>query len=203
MQNKIGGIILAAGESSRMGKPKALLLFPDKKTLLTAQAQLLRDAGCQPVVVVVGAGSDVIVRAHPHLEVSWCVNKAWETGQFSSIHAGVSHLLHHDIDGVIILPVDTAGVKAQTLVNIMKEAEKNPSLSAVVPVFNGKGGHPVYLTRAFCVKVAESDPQKDRLDILLHRAGDILHLPVDDEAILKNINTPDEWERNCSDASSL
>lgn len=178
-----------------MGKPKALLEFSDGETLLTKQASLLRDAGCEPVVVVVGATADDIMRAHPHIDVSWCINEYWELGQFSSLKTGVAHVMHHDIDGTLILPVDVVGVKPSTVAALIGAAGREPAPRAVVPTFGGKGGHPVYISLAFCreiIKKGLSDGDA-RLDKMLRGSGKITHLPVADANVTRNINAPEEW----------
>ena len=191
----IAGIILAAGESKRMGKPKALLEFQDKQTLLAGQAALLTNAGCNPIVVVIGYEPEEVMRAHPELNVSWCVNRDWEQGQFSSLQAGVAHVLHHDIKGVFLLPVDVAGVKPSTLAALSEAVGGKPQPYAIVPTFKGKGGHPVYISLDFCRKIIKTDisDRDARLDVILRQAAGTVYLPVDDANVIRNINTPDEW----------
>ncbi len=191
----IAGIILAAGGSKRMGSPKALLELPGGTTLLSEQAALLAGAGCDPVVVVVGSAADGITGGHPHLNVSWCINGEWELGQFSSVRAGVAHVLRHDIEGALILPVDVAGVSPSTLAALSEAASRNPKPYAVVPSFGGRGGHPIYISLAFCAEIVKKDPSEEdaRLDAMFERADKVVYLPVNDANVVRNVNTPDEW----------
>lgn len=194
---KIAGIILAAGESKRMGRPKALLELSGGRTLLTEQVALLTGAGCEPVVVVVGSGRDVITRAHPHLDVSWCINEEWELGQFSSLKAGVAHILHNDTNGAIVLPVDAAGIEPSTVAALIGAAGSEPAPYAVVPTFGGKGGHPIYISLEFCLKIVKTEVSDGgaRLDTMVRESTGTRKMPVEDANVIRNINTPDEWRR--------
>jgi CTP:molybdopterin cytidylyltransferase MocA len=131
----IGAIILAAGESKRMGKSKALLELPDGITLLTTQVNLLsaflipplckgrlggvdnENLGIYPpspsltkggnkVLVVLGHVAENIINAHPELHVSWCINEKWKKGQFVSLQAGLKIILNPPIP-----PLLKGGVK--------------------------------------------------------------------------------------------
>ncbi len=192
----IAGVILSAGASTRMGRPKAMLRFPDGVTLLARQFELLHDAGCAGVFVVVGASAADIRAAHMDLDAHWVVNDAWETGQFSSIQAGLSEAALASSDGILLLPVDVACVAAATIEAIVETALRNPHLDAVVPEHDGRGGHPVALSTRFAEKLLELDPASPqaRLDRILAGTKNLVRLPVSDPRVAANVNTPAEWE---------
>lgn len=194
--SNISGVILAAGASKRMGTPKALLEFKDGTTLLAGQAALLIASDCKNVTVVIGAESEDILKRHEELKVKWAVNDNWELGQFSSLQAGLRDALADDPIGMLVLPVDVVGVRTDTIQAIIETALRNPHLSAVVPEHEGRGGHPIYLSRKFCEKLIALDPQDEasRLDELIHREKAVMPLPVNDENVAKNVNTKEDWK---------
>lgn len=195
--HNICGLILAAGASKRMGAPKALLCFDNGKTLLARQVELLSNATCKEVIVVVGAHEDDIRAAHMGLNVCWTVNKQWQLGQFSSLQAGLKEAVKAGYDGTIVLPVDVVGVAPSTVEALIETALRNPHLMAIVPEHGERGGHPVYLSRQAFEKLIDLDPNdKDsRLDIQLERMEETMLLPVSDPNTVRNINTRDDWER--------
>jgi molybdenum cofactor cytidylyltransferase len=190
----IAGIVLAAGASSRMGMPKALLRFDDGRTLLDRQCAMLREAGCGAIAVVVGAARDEIVAAHGRLEVSWVENRRWELGQFSSVQAGVRHALARDADGALVLPVDVAGVSAEAVRAVLDAA--GDGADAIVPEYRGRGGHPVWLSRGLCTRIAPLDPADpgSRLDRIIAASPRARRIPVEDPNLARNVNTMEEWE---------
>jgi len=178
-------IILAAGASSRMGKPKALLDMGNK-TLLEDQVDRLKRAGCSTIIVVVGSEANTIVEHHADLDVVWTTNSEWEKGYFSSILCGLSEVA----SSTLLLPIDTVGVPVETIKEILtKGLEENKN---IIPTFKDRGGHPVFLTTVFIQKVVSTATLDDRLDYLLNENPDTLRFEVDSESILTNINTPDE-----------
>ena len=185
---KHAGLILAAGASTRMGQPKALLLTPAGIPLTQHQANLLRQAGCDEVLVVLGSDFKYITSQIPN-----CItvhNPNWETGRFSSIQAGLRAL--QKFDGCFILPVDTVGVSLQALQATRDFAEqKKPA--AVRPTFNGEDGKIAWISKPLADEIARAETADTRLDLILQEKA--IRFPVEDPAILNNVNTPEEWKK--------
>lgn len=180
------GIVLAAGASSRMGYPKALLPTPANTPLAVHQMRLLRAAGCARVAVVLGSHADAIATKITDGEV--VKNPDWQQGRLTSIQAGLRALT--DATGYLILPVDTVGVLPQTVAQILK-ASAARNFEALRPFYRDQPGRVLWINAALAQHLLAQPAEETRVDELL--AGRITALPVDDPAILNNVNTPDEW----------
>jgi molybdenum cofactor cytidylyltransferase len=190
LQHKHAGIILAAGASSRMGRPKSLLEMPGGIPLAAHQANLLRAAGASEVFVVIGAAADDIEpQLAPH-GVKMLVNAEWKTGRVSSLQTGL-RAVPEDCLGAIVMSVDTVGVSAETIHQILFAADQDKA-SAIRPICNKAPGKITWLhRRIFNDLLAIQSIPDVRLDQWLRNRETIL--PVEDPAILNNINTPEEW----------
>jgi CTP:molybdopterin cytidylyltransferase MocA len=185
---KHSGLVLAAGASTRMGQPKALLLTPAGVPLAQHQANLLRRAGCEEVLVVLGRDYEIITNRIPSCKT--ICNPNWETGRFSSIQTGLRAL--QKFDGCFILPVDTVGVSLKTLEATRAFAEqKKPA--AVRPIFDGADGKIAWISKQLADEIVHSETADTRLDLILQEKA--VRLPVEDPAILNNVNTPEEWKK--------
>jgi CTP:molybdopterin cytidylyltransferase MocA len=186
--HRLAGIILAAGASSRMGRPKALLTTENGRRLADAQAELLTSAGCERVLVVLGADAAAI---HPELTSPTTVNFAWKTGRISSVQAGLRAL--PGFDGYFILPVDTVGIQAETIFVLRRFAEvRNPP--ALRPVHRGEKGRLLWVSGGVAQQIlAMTSTPEGRLDEILNPV--VQELDIGDGAILNNANTPEEWAR--------
>ncbi len=187
-KNRTVAIILAAGRAKRLGFPKALLKFPDGRTILDDQVARLIAANLSQIRVVLGAYVSEIKETYKEPNVEWVVNQNFEYGPFSSILSAIND--EDDFSGALILPIDTAGVSPETMRKIVSEGSL--SQIPVVPQFEARGGHPVYLPAGLIKKMRQLDIASARLDRVL--AGEkVARLETTDSAILHNINSKDDW----------
>lgn len=109
---RIGALVLAAGESSRLGAPKQLLTGADGKPLVSNVVHALHAAGCDPIVVVLGAYADEVAAAliEEATTVHLVPNRAWREGMGSSIRAGIAtmsvHRMMQDVAAVLVAACD-------------------------------------------------------------------------------------------------
>lgn len=123
---KVGGILLAAGGSRRFGSPKQLFEF-EGKTLLRRAAETLSASKCDPVVVVLGAETE---RSRTEIgDLSFVVNKDWESGMSSSIRVGLEALVQTSpqIDAAMITLCDQPNITAEKLDLFIDEFEQSRS----------------------------------------------------------------------------
>ena len=147
--DRVAGLLLAAGGGRRFGMPKALVRH-HSHLFVEHAAGVLREAGCSPVVIVLGARSDE-VRAVAELSgFSLVDNPDWESGMGSSLRVGLDAL--PTSDAVLILPVDTPGVTAAAVRRLAALAAPDALARAS---YDGEPGHPVLIGRSHWPQVKE------------------------------------------------
>ncbi|GAA0422382.1 4-diphosphocytidyl-2C-methyl-D-erythritol synthase [Actinoplanes capillaceus] len=172
----IAGLLLAAGAGRRYGMPKALVRHGDR-LLVQHAAGVLRAAGCDRVLVVLGAAADEVRAAAPDLP-STVVNPDWESGMGSSLRTGLGVLAGTDATAAVVLLVDMPGVSAEAVRRVLAHA--SPSALAQGG-YGDRRGHPVLLGRDHWAGVAASAVgDRGARDYL--RAHDVLVVPVGDVA---------------------
>jgi len=194
------GVILAAGESSRMGRDKALLPWPrvegqlpSQDTFLSSAIKLL--AHSSDFVVVVAGGNESalapVVYAHG---ASIIVNPDPSRGQFSSLQIGLREILNRGRDAAMITLVDRPPAAAAT-VNTLREAfEAAPNnIWAVVPEFSGKHGHPFLAGREMIEHFLREPVTSTARDVEHRYQQHIQYVPVEDPFVGLNINTPEDY----------
>ena len=112
----VGAVVLAAGSSSRMGRPKQTLQFKGE-SLLRRAVQAAIGGGCDPVIVVTGAHADLSRRELKGLDVREVLNTSWETGMASSVRAGVEGIA--DADAVVLLLCDQPHVTLEVISDLI------------------------------------------------------------------------------------
>jgi CTP:molybdopterin cytidylyltransferase MocA len=145
------GLLLAAGGGRRYGMPKALVEHGGRLLVEHALATL-RDAGCDPVVVVLGA-ADETVRERADLTGAIVVtNPDWARGMGSSLRVGLRTLSDTKAQATAILLVDTPGITAEAISRVKNHADPR---ALVVATYHGERGHPVLIGRDHWAGVAE------------------------------------------------
>ncbi|MEU3717696.1 NTP transferase domain-containing protein [Streptomyces californicus] len=138
---KVAGVVLAAGGGRRLGgRPKALLRHRGRP-LIEHAVRSLRNGGCGPLHVVLGASADE-VRARTDLRgCAVSVNPAWEEGMGSSLRLGLAALSAADADAALVLLVDQPGIGAEAVARVRLAYRSRTSLAAAS--YDGERGHPV------------------------------------------------------------
>ena len=186
-------IILSAGASSRMGRPKALLPYREG-TFLEHLIQVTRHTRVGLTRVVLGAGAEEI-RKIAKLDFSMVVvNLNWEKGQLSSICEGIRSLESVETDGIVLCPVDHPLVSARLVNDLIGQFYLNRK-SIVAPTFNGRRGHPVIFSSALYGELLAAPADKGARAVVWAHSADVLEVPTDEEGVVLNINDPDMMRR--------
>lgn len=185
----IAAVLLAAGASTRMGEPKALLRTPDGRRYLEAIVETARAAGCDEVVVVLGPPHGESIRAAlpPAVTAAW--NAEPERGMLSSVQAGIA-ALPGGVAAALVWPVDIPFVAVATARTLVVHDG-----TIVVPVHNGRGGHPLRVARDHFAEIMTLDPARGLKALLDAHAAEVVRLPVADAAVLVDVDTPDDYAR--------
>lgn len=194
------GVILAAGESSRMGRDKALLPWPPveaqvipQHTFLSTAIRLLSSA-TDFVLVVVGNNEALLAPIAYANGASVVTNPDASRGQFSSLQVGLQEVLNRGRDAAIITLVDRPPVSAATVRALREAFEAAPdNIWAVVPEFNGKHGHPVVAGREMIELFLHEGPLGNARDIEHRHREQIQYFPVSEPYVALNINTPEDY----------
>ena len=194
------GVILAAGESSRMGRDKALLAWPpgagSRSTFLSATIELLQ-AGTDLVIVVAGKNADSL-RPIVYAAAGYLVeNRHPERGQFSSLQVGLQEVLNRGRDAAIVALVDRPPAQPHTLASLC-EAFSDAYESgkwAVVPEHGGRHGHPILIGREMIEAFLRAPTESTARDIEHSLQQRIMYVPVDDPNVVSNVDTPEDYER--------
>jgi molybdenum cofactor cytidylyltransferase len=194
------GLILAAGESSRMGRDKALLPWPPQPTstagdtFLSAAIRLFF-SHVDEVLVVAGknqAGLAPIIYANGAALV---VNPDPERGQFSSLQVGLQEVLNRGRDAAMVTLVDRPPVRPETLEKL--EAAFDCATAkrkwAVIPEYEGKHGHPILLGREMLTAFLSAPDSSNARDVEHANQSAIEYVPIDDPHVSLNVDTPEQY----------
>ncbi len=180
-------VILAAGESVRMGHPKSLLEYAEGETFLRHLAGVFASAGCD-VTAVLGHEAARIAAEHAHLATVH--NERWLDGQLSSARLGIARALAAGAPLILVHPVDTPAIAAESVATLLL---RSTSHCAAVPLYRGKAGHPLVLPHA-CAQVILRQESARTLEEAL-RSVDVESVETDDPGVALNLNTPHDYER--------
>ncbi len=192
-ERRVAGLLLAAGGGRRYGLPKALVEL-DGRLFVDSAARVLREGGCAPVLVVLGARAGQ-VRARAELSDCLVVdNPLWTTGMGSSLRAGLTALREVgqarsiEIDAVAVLPVDVPGVTGAAVRRVLAMA--GPA-ALVRATYAGMPGHPVLIGREHWSGVYESaNGDVGARDYL--RRNPVSDVPCEDIATGLDVDRPED-----------
>ena len=192
-QPRVAAVLLAAGESTRMGEPKALLPWGGQP-LIAHHVSALHEAGYAPLVVVLGHDAELVAGALPSdVSLEQAVNARYEQGRTTSIVLGVLRLIEARVDGVLIASVDQP--RSAGMLRTLREAFERERPQIAVPSLGGRPGHPPLFSRELLPELLKVSEQTEGLRQVMRDFGDgRLLVPVDDPLTLTNLNTHEEYE---------
>ncbi|MGH7913636.1 MAG: nucleotidyltransferase family protein [Candidatus Binataceae bacterium] len=185
-------ILLAAGESRRMGYPKPLLKLGSRTFIEILAAAMLQSAA--RLIVVIGAHADsvrVAIPADPRIAV--VENPGYLYGQLSSIKAGLSHV-GPDAAGVLIHLADHPMVRAETFAAVV-DGYRRSGRPVAIARFQGRRGHPVLFARELFDELAAAPEGEGARVVVAADPARVAYVDVDDPGVLTDLDTPEDLDR--------
>ncbi|HKJ32145.1 MAG TPA: nucleotidyltransferase family protein [Balneolales bacterium] len=178
-----GLIILAAGASTRLDRPKQLLKFKDE-TLISRSINAGINAGCDPIIVVLGAHSDQIKSEISNKKVQAILNPHWEEGIGSSIRTGISAMQKHEapVDNTIIMLCDQPMVDATLLCRLITK-EKKTEKGMVACAYNDTIGVPVLYQQDYFSELLRLSGDEGAKKLLYQHREEVATIPFPGGAI--------------------
>ncbi len=188
---KTAGLILAAGRSSRMGRPKALLEY-NGDTFLNRQIFLMRPR-VDELAVVLGCRAAEIrptIPALPGLRVA--LNENYDRGMLSSLQTGIA-ALGSGADWLLFGLVDHPLVRGRTLDRMMQACRAARGAPLAIPRFEGTRGHPVAVSRAVAEELCALDPSASPQNVMRRHYAEAIFVDVDDRGVVTDIDRPEDY----------
>lgn len=189
----VGAVVMAAGVSKRMGRPKMVLQWGGG-TVIEQVVHVLSDLKVASIVVVTGGSHDQVVDALRGFPVTIVYNRQFEeTDMLQSLQLGLS-ALPEDIQAGLVVLGDQPQISADVVKGVIKRfAEAQEPL--VVPSYQMRRGHPWLAARVYWDEIMRMGRDQSLRDFLASHANEIYYLVVDTPAILSDLDTPEDYQR--------
>jgi len=189
----IAAIILAAGQSTRMGSPKMVLPW-GKQTVIGQVISVIITGGVDEILVVTGGAREEVENAVKDHPVRLVHNPQFASGEMlSTFQTGLS-ALGEKVTAALITLGDQPGIEP-TVVHSVIQAYKTNHAAIVVPSYQMRRGHPWILDRVLWSAALELREPATLRDFLNQNADLITYLPVETGSILSDLDTPEDYER--------
>lgn len=191
----IVAVVLSAGESSRMGRAKALLPI-EGQTFIERIVGALNQGGIERIIIVLGFNAEEIRRQVIGLPVEILVNPDYKLGQLSSLQVALRHLdADKSCSGTMVHLVDHPYIDPK-LVKLMLQRFDHATHSIVVPRHQGKRGHPVIFSRALFGELLSAPLDQGAKAVVNAHRDDTLEIDVPDAGITLDIDTPELYRQH-------
>lgn len=185
----VGAVVLAAGSSSRMGRPKQTLQFKGE-SLLRRAVQAAIGGGCDPVIVVTGAHADLSRRELKGLDVREVLNTSWETGMASSVRAGVEGIA--DADAVVLLLCDQPHVTLEVISDLIA-AYRSTGKPIIASTYGETFGVPALFSHKLFPELIQLEGTSGAKEVIKRHREEAHFLPFQDGNV--DIDTVDDFSR--------
>ena len=190
---KLAAAILAAGESRRMGRPKALVPF-EGLTFVEHLLQATNHPRVGIVRVVLGANAESIQAELKLDQETVVVNQDWQQGQLSSIQSAIRSLPADQTAGLLLCPVDHPLISTQLVSRLIAEFDSDRKL-IVVPTHQGRRGHPVIFHASLYAELLDASPNVGARQVVWAHPDAIAEIETDEAGVILNLNDPETMRK--------
>jgi len=187
----ISAILLAAGQSKRMGELKQLMPF-GQSTIVEQAVDNLLGSAVNEVIVVVGYKAEDVIKTIAAKPIKLAINPDYEQGMSTSIIAGLN-LVHGRVQGVMLALGDQPLVNSQTINSLIEEFY-NHEKGIAVPTYQGKRGHPIIFAIKYKEQLLKLKGDMGGRQIIKDHPDDILEVAVNSESIVADFDTTDDYQ---------
>jgi molybdenum cofactor cytidylyltransferase len=187
----ISAILLAAGQSKRMGELKQLMPF-GQSTIVGQAVDNLLNSAVDEVIVVVGYMAEDVTKAIDAKPVKLVINPDYEHGMSTSIIAGLKSV-HSKTQGVVLALGDQPLVNSQTINRLIEEFY-NHDKGIAVPTYQGRRGHPIIFAITYKEQLLRLSGDVGGRQIIEDHPEDVLEVAVDSESIIADFDTTDDYQ---------
>ncbi len=188
--SQIWGIILAAGESKRMGTSKMLMPYKGKMIIENVVAAVTT-SDVERTIVVLGSGSGDILKIVKHLPIECCINENYKKGMLSSVKCGFNNLPKR-FEAALLFLGDQPMVEG-SVINSLIDAYRKSGKGIVIPVSGNKRGHPLLIGSKYRNEIENLDEGEGLRALAQKFPDDVLEIEVNTSSILKDIDTIDDY----------
>ena len=187
----IGAIILAAGESKRMGFPKMLLPL-NGKTMLENVIRNVEGSDVEDILVILGGGPETLKEIVNNSSAKYCFNENYTSGMLSSVQCGFRNLTA-DVDAILVFQGDQPLITA-AIVNKVIEVYRAADKGIVIPTYNKKRGHPILIDKKYRNEIEKLDAREGLRSLSSLVPDDVLEIETNSAGILRDFDTYHDYE---------
>jgi len=192
--SRYGGLIIAAGNSNRMGSPKAALCYPDGTPFIVKMVEMLIQVKCGPVILCLpdNANKPAFKRLLYPYPVQICFNDKPEYQQIGSILSGLKQC-STNLPGLLVWPIDAPFASPTLLELLLKSGAQNSQIGFFAPHYEGRAGHPFLLNRSFLHHLSNAGAEGGLQKLKKKYPKHIRHLDYNEPRVLCNLNSPEDY----------
>jgi|TARA_B110000037_G_scaffold204689_1_gene248876 molybdenum cofactor cytidylyltransferase len=190
-QLKIAAIVLAAGQSRRMGPVNKLLMEIEGVPMVERVLLAIQAAGVEKTIVVTGFESDRIEERLSGYDVEFVWNENFEAGMGSSLAGGAAALAENRFDGILVCLGDLPYLKKDSIGKVIDAFKKAKGEKIVAPCFEGKRGHPVIFPSHYKKPLEGLQGDAGARALIQQEAQNLLELDLSEEGTIRDMDTAD------------
>ena len=191
---EVAAVVLAGGESRRMGVPKMTLPWGER-TVVSQVVSVVRAAGVGEIIVVTGGLAASVRDALAGEAVTLVHNAQYKDGEMlSSVRCGLSAAVHGQAEAALIVLGDQPQIQVDVVRHLLRRWQETDA-EIVMPSYQMRRGHPWLLTRSLWQEVLSLKAGETLRDFLNVHQGDIVYQVVENDSILQDLDTPESYER--------